>query len=170
VAAGLITLLAVLAVALAGGTVWRSRSGRLRDVRPVSKRAEQTREAAVVTAGASAAPARSADDGHDVLSLSGDQLGQPLGDRATLVQFSSAFCAPCRATRVILAEVAEMIDGVAYIEVDAESRLDLVRSLHVLRTPTVLVTDGAGRIVKRASGRPRKPDVIAAVGQAVGSG
>jgi hypothetical protein len=60
-----------------------------------------------------------------------------------------------------------MTEGVEYIEVDAESRLDLVRSLHVLRTPTVLVTDSAGRIVKRASGQPRKPDVIAALGLAI---
>jgi thiol-disulfide isomerase/thioredoxin len=115
--------------------------------------------------GKSAPAAASADDSR----LSGDQLGGPLGERATLVQFSSAFCAPCRATRQILTDVAGMTDGVAFIEVDAESRLDLVRSLNVLRTPTVLVTDAAGRIVKRASGQPRKADVIAAVGHAVGA-
>ena len=101
------------------------------------------------------------------LRLTGEQLRQSLGQRATLVQFSSAFCAPCRATRRILTEVAGMTEGVEYIEVDAESRLDLVRTLHVLRTPTVLVTDSAGRIVKRASGQPRKPDVIAALGLAI---
>ena len=56
-----------------------------------------------------------------------------------------------------------MVDGVSYIEVDAESNLDLVRKLRVARTPTVLVLDHAGRIVTRASGLPRKPDVIAAI-------
>jgi thiol-disulfide isomerase/thioredoxin len=96
--------------------------------------------------------------------LTGAELGQPLGERATLVQFSSAFCAPCRATRQILADVAGLTEGVAHIDIDAESRLDLVRSLNVLRTPTILVTDSHGRIVKRASGQPRKPDVIAALG------
>lgn len=115
--------------------------------------------------GKSAPAGASADDSR----LSGEQLGGPLGERATLVQFSSAFCAPCRATRQILTDVAGMIEGVAFIEVDAESRLDLLRSLNVLRTPTVLVTDAAGRIVKRASGQPRKADVIAAVGDAVGA-
>src|SRR4051812_32430790 len=89
------------------------------------------------------------------------------GERATLVQFSSAFCAPCRATRRILGEVAEMVDGVAYAEVDAESHLDAVRRFHVLRTPTVLVLDADGKIVVRASGQPRKVDVLAAVGKAV---
>ena len=28
-----------------------------------------------------------------------DDMGAELGDKATLLQFSSAFCAPCRATR-----------------------------------------------------------------------
>jgi len=102
------------------------------------------------------------------ITLTGDELGQALGTRATLLQFSSAFCAPCRATRRILADVAGMTDGVAHIEIDAESRLDLVRQLKVLRTPTVLVLAGDGRIVRRASGQPRKPDVIAAIGAAVG--
>jgi len=92
------------------------------------------------------------------------EIGQPLGSRATLLQFSTAFCAPCRATRRILGEVAGMTDGVAHIEIDAESRLDLVRLLDVRRTPTVFVLGPDGRIVKRASGQPRKADVIAALG------
>ena len=97
------------------------------------------------------------------------ELGVVPGARATLVQFSSAFCAPCRATRRILTDVAGMVDGVAYAEVDAEQHLDLVRRLHVLRTPTTFVLDAAGRVVVRAGGQPRKPDVIAAVGRAVDS-
>ncbi|MDQ1658862.1 MAG: hypothetical protein QOD41_3945, partial [Cryptosporangiaceae bacterium] len=45
----------------------------------------------------------------------------------------------------------------------AEANLDAVRALDIRRTPTVLVIDRAGRIVRRASGQPRKADVIAAV-------
>ena len=100
-------------------------------------------------------------------ALGAAQLGEALGERATLVQFSSAFCAPCRATRRVLGEVAEMVPGVAHVEIDAEDRLDLVRELGVLKTPTVLVLDAAGHIVRRASGQPRKADVIAALGEAV---
>ena len=95
------------------------------------------------------------------------ELGQGLGERATLVQFSSAFCAPCRATRRVLAEVATMVPGVAHVEIDAEQRLELVRALDVVKTPTVLVLDADGRIVRRATGQPRTADVIAALGEAV---
>ncbi|GAA3423063.1 thioredoxin family protein [Streptosporangium nondiastaticum] len=104
----------------------------------------------------------------DMGRLTSEQLAVELGERATLVQFSSAFCQPCRATRRILAEVAGMVPGVAHVEIDAEARLDLVRALNILRTPTVLVLDGSGRVVRRASGQPRKADVIGALGLAVG--
>jgi thiol-disulfide isomerase/thioredoxin len=99
--------------------------------------------------------------------MTGADLGEPLGQRATLVQFTTAFCAPCRATTRILAEVAGMTDGVAHVEIDAESHLDLVRRLEIRRTPTVLVLGPDGRIAKRATGQPRKADVIAALGSVV---
>lgn len=93
-----------------------------------------------------------------------DALGETeLGERATLVQFSSAFCAPCRATRRILGEVAEIVPGVVHLEVDAEHHLDLVRRLDILRTPTTLVIDGAGNEIARATGAPRKEQVLSAI-------
>ncbi|WP_353940786.1 thioredoxin family protein [Streptomyces sp. HUAS MG91] len=101
------------------------------------------------------------------VTLGTEQLGAELGERATLVQFSSAFCAPCRATRRVLGDVAELVPGVSHIEIDAEARLDLVRAVGVVRTPTVLVLDAHGREVRRAAGQPRKADVIAALGEAV---
>ncbi|WP_327683141.1 TlpA family protein disulfide reductase [Kitasatospora sp. NBC_00458] len=135
---GLVVCVVVLAVASAFGLLRAKRDGRLR-VR--------------------------AKDG--AVALSAAELGVPLGERATLVQFSTAFCQPCRATRRVLAEVAEMVDGVAHVELDAEERLELVRRLDILRTPTVLVLDARGRVVRRAAGQPRRADVIAALGEAV---
>lgn len=99
--------------------------------------------------------------------LGPESLGAALGERATLVQFSTAFCQPCRATRRILAEVAAMVPGVAHVEIDAEERLGLVRALGVTRTPTVLVLGADGGIVRRAAGQPRRADVIAALGRAL---
>ncbi|MBC9716024.1 thioredoxin family protein [Streptomyces sp. TRM66268-LWL] len=100
-------------------------------------------------------------------ALTEQELGSELGERATLVQFSSAFCQPCRATRRVLADVAAMVEGVGHIEIDAEDHLELMRRLEIDRTPTVLVLDAGGRVVRRASGQPRKADVIAALGAAV---
>jgi thiol-disulfide isomerase/thioredoxin len=106
---------------------------------------------------------RRAQHAEDVTALTADRLGRELGSRATLLQFSSAFCQPCRATKVILADVASKVDGVEHIEIDAESHLDLVREIGILRTPTTLVLDGTGRITARAAGIPRREQVLAAL-------
>ncbi|MEV5413327.1 thioredoxin family protein [Thermopolyspora sp. NPDC052614] len=118
--------------------------------------------------GAALRRARTKPEEGGAVQVTGADLGEGLGERATLVQFSTAFCQPCRATRRVLADVAAMVPGVAHIEIDAESRLDLVRRFGVMRTPTVLVLDAAGRVTRRASGQPRKVDVIAALGEAIG--
>ncbi len=91
--------------------------------------------------------------------LDGTPWAGALGDRATLVQFSSAFCAPCRATRVVLADVAAEADGVVHLEIDAEQHLDVVRALKVLRTPTTLVLDRDGVERGRATGAPSRDQV-----------
>jgi thiol-disulfide isomerase/thioredoxin len=167
---GIVALLVAGVVAIVGGAALRLRSGRMRQPRSASRLGAGNPGSTDVPSrnglvSALAAPASPAVESR---RLTSDQLGHALGERATLVQFSTAFCAPCRATRRILADVAGMTQGVAHVEIDAESRLDLVRLLGVLRTPTVLVLAADGRIVRRASGQPRKPDVIAAIGAAVG--
>jgi len=100
--------------------------------------------------------------------LTEGDLGQPLGTRATLLQFSSAFCAPCRATRQLLSDVAARADGVAHIEIDVTTRMDLARRLDIRRTPTVLVLGPRGQVTRRASGLPRRADVVAALAVATG--
>ena len=97
--------------------------------------------------------------------LDGADIEHELGERATLLQFSSAFCAPCRATRRVLTEVAEVVPGVVHVEVDAEHHLELVRRLGVARTPTTLILDAHGREVSRASGAPQRDEVIATLGK-----
>ena len=141
---GVLAAVGALVLATAFGLWWRARNGKV-----VAKPAE-----AVASAQAA---------GRTQEMTAGD-LGAELGGRATLVQFSSAFCAPCRATRQILGEISKMVDGVTHVEIDAESRLDLVRRLDVRRTPTTFVLGPDGHVTHRASGQPRKADVIAALG------
>ncbi len=96
------------------------------------------------------------------------ELGETPGERATLLQFSSAFCAPCRATRTVLSQVAEAVPGVKHVEVDAESHLDVVRRLNLHKPPTTLVLDKDQNVTQRAAGQPRKEQILAALEQAVG--
>lgn len=97
------------------------------------------------------------------------RLGHDLGERATLLQFSSAFCAPCRATRQVLADVAGAVPGVVHVDVDAEQHLDAVRALGIEGTPTTLVLDASGAEVARAAGAPARSQVLSAVALAASS-
>lgn len=101
------------------------------------------------------------------MRLSATELGGPLGRDATLVEFSSAFCAPCRATRQVLDRVAGDIAGVALIEIDTEHHLELARQFSIMRTPTVLILDREGIVRHRAAGQPRYADVVGALGAVI---
>ncbi len=143
--AGLVILLAALALAVAFG-LWRAATdGRFRG----------THEVKGATGAAVGAGSESV--------LAGTAYDVQLGERATLLQFSSAFCAPCRATRRVLEDVARIVPGVRHVEIDAEHHLDLVRRLGILRTPTTLVLDHHGREVRRASGAPTRQAVVASL-------
>ena len=138
-AVSLITVAVALAVATLLGVAWQRRNGRFSEV-PMQGQPSP------------------------ILSRLGWVEGTPL----TLLQFSSAFCAPCRAARVLCSQTAAAVPGVRHIEVDAESHLDAVRELGILRTPTILLISASGEIVRRASGLPTRSQLLNAVGSAIG--
>jgi len=128
----------VLAVATGAGFAMRGRQGRFRETQ--------------APAAANAAPTAA-----DVLAAA--DLGAPLGERATLVQFSTEVCAYCGPARRLLTAAAAGRDGVSFVEIDAAHRMDLTKRLHVMATPTVLVLDAVGGIASRSSGPQRKADI-----------
>src|SRR3954464_1215242 len=110
---------------------------------------------------------RAAADGAARLTAA-DLRADALGERATLVHFSSAFCRPCVAVRHILHDVAERVPGVEAVEGDAEANLELVRRLNIASTPTTLLLDAAGIERKRATGVPKRDQVLAALSEVQG--
>lgn len=93
-------------------------------------------------------------------AISADDIGKELGSRVTLVQFSSAFCTPCRATRALLTDITADLADVKHIDIDAEKNRELVRRLDIRSTPTTLVLDKSGREVGRAVGAPKRAEVL----------
>jgi len=137
--AGILVVVAALVVATVIGLAVRRRNGRFRST------------------------AESAPTPDPVLAT----LGVTPGPDVTLLQFSTAFCGPCRTTRALCADVARTVPGVRHLEVDAESHLDAVRALDIWRTPTVLVIDRAGTVVFRATGAPSRAQLLAVVAAAL---
>jgi thiol-disulfide isomerase/thioredoxin len=154
-------LVVVVIAATVGGLVWRARDGRVRPV-PGAPASDDRLMPDRQTPSRSESPQTGvgAPDHAPIWDALGVQPGEA---SVTLVQFSSAFCAPCRATRQVLGGLAEGLPEVRHVEVDAEFHLDAVRALDVRSTPTTLLVDPAGRIAARAVGAPRKADVLAAL-------
>lgn len=146
---GALAVVGVLAIASAFG-VWRQRSdGRVRLV----ERGPEVSAASAPTAGVDAPP--SPDSPFAAFGA--------MGEHATIVQFSATVCAPCRAAKVIAGEVASQVPGVTHVEINAEEHMELVKEFGIMRTPTLLVLDGQGRLSARIAGVPRRDELLIAL-------
>jgi thiol-disulfide isomerase/thioredoxin len=87
-----------------------------------------------------------------------------LGSRATLLQFSTEVCAPCRTTNRVLTVLASEHTGrlqgaVKHVDLDLTKRPDLATRFGVMQTPTTLILDGKGTVRVRIGGAP-KPETV----------
>ena len=94
------------------------------------------------------------------LQISAVEIGTAFGTRATVVQFSTTFCSACRAAKSLISEVIKNQDDISCIEVDAESNLELVRRVGIRSTPTTLFLDKSGFEIARATGAPKRDQLI----------
>jgi thiol-disulfide isomerase/thioredoxin len=132
---GLVVLIGALVVATALGLVLRARNGRVRTL-----------------------PGTGSPDGW---ALTGSAPGD--GERVLLLQLSSPVCTPCRQTAGVLGELAAGEPGLRHVEVDVAERPEVARALSVMRTPTTIGFDRAGRELLRVSGVPRRAELVAAL-------
>ncbi len=97
------------------------------------------------------------------LQISSSEIGESLGERATVVQFSTTFCSSCRAAKVLISDVVSKRSDVKYVEIDAESNLELVRKVDIRSTPTTLFLDKKGFEIARAVGAPKRDQITSAI-------
>ena len=97
------------------------------------------------------------------LKVSEGEFGRKYGSRLTILQFSTTFCSECRTAKAIVQDVVKPYKDITYIEVDAESNLDLVRRVDVRSTPTTIFLDSKGFEVARAKGAPKRDQLIKAI-------
>ncbi|WP_426593346.1 thioredoxin family protein [Cellulomonas sp. McL0617] len=144
---GNVLLVVVLLVVATGlGFWWRARNGRYTPV-----------DAALLQ--------RAVDepDEGDHERLTAEELGVPLGARATFVQFSSEVCTPCRRTAVVLEHLVAEHADLSHVEMDVVEHLDLVRRFSIMRTPTTLLLDARGVVVGRMSGATDRRHALTAL-------
>lgn len=148
----MIVLIVALAAATTVGVAVRRRSGKIKTSSVITGNAGSPAPTPPSASGRSPKPALTAED-----------LGESLGEKATLVQFSTEFCAYCGPARTLLGELARERDGVAVVEIDAAERMDLTRSMRVFSTPTVLVLGPDGAVAARSTGKPEKAELAEAL-------
>ena len=138
--ASLAIVLGLVAVSTTIGLLWRARTGRVRN------RA----------------------DARTVVTADGVGSPHPFGSAATLLQFSTEYCAPCRSTALALGELCAERDGVSHVEIDLTERPELAREYNILQTPTTFLLDGSGVVRARIGGAPRRDDLRAALDDLIG--
>jgi thiol-disulfide isomerase/thioredoxin len=88
--------------------------------------------------------------------------GQPvtkLGEKVTLLQFSSDFCSSCKQTSALLAKIEKSQKGLLHIDLDITDRLDLAKTYSILQTPTILILNSRGEVVSRIAGTPKQATI-----------
>ncbi|NQX12973.1 thioredoxin family protein [Microbacteriaceae bacterium VKM Ac-2855] len=98
-----------------------------------------------------------------------DGVEPRFGRSATLVQFSTEFCARCPATRRLLGELADARSGVAHVDVDITRRKDIADRFGITQTPTILLLDATGITRARIGGAPQRAVVTAELDRLIGS-
>ena len=77
-------------------------------------------------------------------------------DVPVLVDFTAAWCPPCRVMKPILAELAEDLPGVRFVELDVDDNLDTAARYGVLSMPTFLLFRAGEPVLKLIGARPKK--------------
>ena len=97
------------------------------------------------------------------LKISEVEFAGKYGSRLTILQFSTTFCSECRTAKAIVKDVVKDSEDITYVEVDAESNLDLVRRVDIRSTPTTIFLDSKGFEIARAKGAPKRDQLIKAI-------
>lgn len=122
----LVVLLSLVAGATVVGFAWKSQQGRVHHA-----------------------------DGNTVISVKDVPGIRRFGSGATLLQFSTEVCAPCKATHTVLDGLATELPTVTHVDLDVTHRPDLAAQFHIMQTPTTLILDRRGVVRARIGGAPR---------------
>ena len=94
------------------------------------------------------------------LHISEAEFAGRYGSRVTILQFSTTFCSQCRSAKALISDVVKDQSDISYLEIDAESNLALVRKIDVRSTPTTIFLDRAGFEIARATGAPKRDQLL----------
>ncbi|MEP6480738.1 MAG: thioredoxin family protein [Rhodoglobus sp.] len=93
--------------------------------------------------------------GHTVIRAKDVPGMRRFGSGATLLQFSTEVCSPCKVTHRVLDGIAAENSSVTHVDLDVTRRPELAAQFHIMQTPTTLILDRRGVVRARIGGAPR---------------
>lgn len=78
-----------------------------------------------------------------------------------IVQFSTPFCAPCKAAKPHLVDAAGKAD-ITYAQIDLEARPEVGARYGIRSVPTIVVTDEAGQVLGKWTRLPVNGEIYKA--------
>lgn len=91
-------------------------------------------------------------------------------DRPVVVDFTAAWCAPCRPLSPLLEQLAEERPDVCFVQVDVDTEKEAAARWGVLSMPTLMVFRGGQPVLQLVGARPRRrliADLAVAIGEVV---
>jgi thiol-disulfide isomerase/thioredoxin len=86
-------------------------------------------------------------------------------DGPVIVQFTTRYCAPCRAARPKLESLAEGA-AIRYTQIDVGERPEVARQYGVRTVPTIVVAARSGRVLGKWTALPGNGEIAAAATRA----
>jgi thioredoxin 1 len=77
-------------------------------------------------------------------------------DRPVLVDFTAAWCPPCRVMKPVLEEVAAARPDLKVVQVDVEDAMASAARYEVLSMPTFVLFRGGAPVMRVVGARPRR--------------
>ena len=77
-------------------------------------------------------------------------------DKPVVVDFTAAWCAPCRVMGPVLEELATEREDVRFVKLDVDSNQETVARYGVMSMPTFVVFDGGEPVLTLVGSRPKR--------------
>lgn len=97
--------------------------------------------------------------------ITSDTLRSIAAGQLTFVQFSGEVCAQCKTNQRVFTQTLDGLTSVQFTDVPVDQHMELVRSLGIMRSPTVLLIEPSGEIIARAQGVVKKQTILDLIGK-----
>ena len=88
-------------------------------------------------------------------TLTDETVAEGIGEGAVLVEFTAAWCPPCRMIEPVLAELDRELPAVSFAKIDTDANPRTARDLGVMGMPTLQLYRDGSLVAQLVGARPK---------------